>query len=63
MYVNKNKIINSLLCNNIKLPMYNNHYITGKGILFFSNIACVENTLSNLTCNLKNICAFKKLRK
>ncbi len=57
MRLNKNKIINSLLCgNNIKFPMYNSHYITGKDIWLFSNIACIENTLTALTCNLKQGC-------
>lgn len=55
MYFNPNKIVNSLLCcNNIKFPMYKNHYVTGKNIWLFSNLACIENTLSNFTCSLKS---------
>lgn len=54
MYFNPNKIVNALLCcNNFKFPMYKNHYVTGKNIWLFSNLACIENTLSDLTCNLK----------
>ncbi len=50
-----NPLINAFLCcNNICLPMYKNHYITGKGIFIFSNLACVENTLSAGTNILKN---------
>lgn len=52
-----NPIVNSLLCcNNFCFPMYNNHYITGKGIFIFSNLACIENTLSSATCSIKNCC-------
>lgn len=57
MQINKNKIINSLLCcNNFKFPMNNSHYVTGKDIYLFSSLACIENTLTNLTCNINNIC-------
>lgn len=58
MYINKNKLIDSLLCyNNFKLPITKSHYITGKEIHLFSNFLCVENTLTNLTCNIQNICS------
>lgn len=30
------------------------HYVTGKNISIFSNLLCIENTLTNLTCNCKN---------
>lgn len=57
MNINKNKLINSLLCcNNFKLPINKSHYITGKELHFFSNFICIESTLTNLTCNIKNIC-------
>lgn len=57
MNINKNKLINSLFCcNDLKLPINKSHYITGKEIYFFSNLTCIENTLTNLTCNIKNIC-------
>lgn len=57
MHINKNKLINSLLCqNDLKLPISKTHYITGKEIYFFTNFVCIENTLTNLTCNIKNIC-------
>ena len=57
MKFNKNKIINSLLCgNNMKFPIYNSHYMTGKDIWFFSNIVCIENTLTNFTNSLKSGC-------
>lgn len=61
MYLNQNKIINSLLCcNNFKFPMWNSHYVTGKDICLFTNIACIENTLTGLTCGLKNKCCCVK---
>lgn len=61
MHINKNKLINSLLCcNDFKLPINKTHYITGKEIHLFSNFICVENTLTNFTCNIKNICANAK---
>lgn len=44
-----------LNCSNIKLPITNSHYITGKNIYMFSNLVCIENTLSNLTNNCKCI--------
>lgn len=54
--INPNCIMNLLLFNNcMKFPMWNNHYITGAGIVTFSNLACVENNLSNLSCNCKKI--------
>lgn len=56
MNFNKNKIVNALLCNNFKFPISNSHYVTGKDIIIFSNIACVENTLTCLTNNLKCTC-------
>lgn len=57
MNLKTNPLINSLLCcNNLCFPMYNNHYITGQGIFIFSNLACIENTLSSATCSLKNCC-------
>lgn len=57
MNFNTSKIVNSLLCcNNFKFPMTNSHYVTGKDIWLFSNLACVENTLTGFTCNLKNVC-------
>ena len=52
--INPKKILNSFLCSsNVKLPLSNSHYITGKYIYFFSNLACVENTLSSFTNNMK----------
>lgn len=57
MYINKNKIINSILCGcNAKFPISNSHYICGKDILAFSNIICIENTLTNITSQLKSTC-------
>lgn len=48
-------IIKSMLCNcNCKFPMWNAHYVTGPDILLFSNLACVENTLTKLTCKCNN---------
>jgi len=45
-----------LNCSCLKLPLSNDHYITGKDIYTFSNLVCVENTLSNFTNNIKCIC-------
>ncbi len=45
-----------LCCNNIKLPITNTHYITGKDIYVFSNFACIENTLTCFTNNFKCLC-------
>ncbi len=43
-----------LLCMpNVKLPIGKGHYVTPCNISLFSNLACVENSLSCLT---KNIC-------
>lgn len=58
MNLNKNKLLDSFLCsNNFKLPINNTHYITGKEIRLLSDFVCVENTLTNLTCNIKNMCS------
>ena len=47
-------ILKGFLCNcNPKLPLSNNHYITGKNIWLFSNMVQIENTL---TCFTSNIC-------
>lgn len=44
-----------LNCNNLKLPTSNGHYITGKDIYTFSNLVCIENTLSRFTNHCKCI--------
>lgn len=44
-----------LNCSGLKLPISNDHYITGKDIYTFSNLVCIENTLSNFTNNCKCI--------
>lgn len=46
-----------LLWNDICLPMYKGHYTTTPNIVLFASLACVENSLTNFTCNLKNICS------
>ncbi|MDD2376189.1 MAG: hypothetical protein PHD15_02985 [Clostridia bacterium] len=47
--------INSLLYSMPnKFKLGNCHYVTGKNISIFSNLLCIENTLTNLTCNCKN---------
>lgn len=54
MGFNPQKIANYMLCNsNMKLPISNHHYITGKEISLFTNFVCVENTLSQLTGKCK----------
>lgn len=56
-----NKILKGVLyALNPKLPLCNNHYITGKNIWLFSSFASVENTLSNITCNMN--CKFNNLK-
>ena len=48
--INSKNFLKSFLCaTNVKLPLNNSHYITGKDIYLFSNLACVENTLSSFT--------------
>lgn len=60
---------NILCCNNMKFPINKTHYITGNEIYNFSNnfysLMCIENTLSNFTCNINNICngIFRSFRK
>ncbi len=54
MYICPQKLANHLLCcSNVKLPINKNHYITGKDISIFSKLICIENQLSDFTCNLK----------
>jgi len=57
--VNPKTFLKSFLCaSNVKLPINNSHYVTGKDIYLFSNLASVENTLScftnNIHCYLNN---------
>lgn len=57
MFFNGNNFLNYFLCNcPCKFPMGNSHYMCGKDILLFKNILCVENNLTNLTCNCKQMC-------
>ena len=60
--LNPKKFLNSFLCSsNVKLPLSNSHYITGKNIYLFSNLASVENTLSCFTNNISYyLNSFKK---
>ena len=60
--INPKKFLKSFLCaSNVKLPLSNSHYITGKNIYLFSNLACVENTLSSFTNNISYyLNSFKK---
>ena len=61
MNFNSQKLAKYLLCNsNIKLPISSSHYVTGKDLSLFSNLICVENQLSNMTCNIKNCCNYFK---
>ncbi len=62
MNINPRKFLNNFLCaSNVKLPLSNSHYITGKDIYLFSNLACVENTLSNFTNNIN--CYLKSFKR
>lgn len=45
-----------LLWNNINLPMYKGHYTTTPNIVLFANLACIENSLTSATCQIKNVC-------
>ena len=64
MRVNPQVLLNSLLCNsNSKFPMWKGHYVTGQDIVVFSNLACIENSLTNLTCKCKNLFGKNTLRK
>jgi len=53
-----NKLLYSLP---VKFNLGKCHYLTGKDISIFSNLLCIENTLTNLTCNCKNS-LYKKFR-
>lgn len=54
---NKNYLLNNLLCNaNIKMPISSTHYLTSKNLVIFKNLACIENSLTNATLNIKNAC-------
>ncbi len=51
------KLLNCLLCSsNIKLPINKNHYVTGQDISLFSKLVCIEQELSNITCNIQGYC-------
>lgn len=51
--INPKTFLNTFLCaSNVKLPINNSHYITGKEISIFSNLATVESTLSSFTNNV-----------
>ncbi|MEG2235272.1 MAG: hypothetical protein RR144_02390 [Clostridia bacterium] len=50
--VKPSNLLHSIPC---KFNFGNCHYVTGKNISVFSNLLCVENSLTNLTCNCKNI--------
>ena len=53
----QNKMLNGILCGfPCKLPINNSHYVTGKNMLFFSKLMCIENNLTNLTCQCNNLC-------
>lgn len=57
MYICPKKLANYLLYNsNIKFPINQSHYVTGKELSLFSKLMCIENELTNLTCNLKGFC-------
>lgn len=53
----KEKFLNNILCNlPCKLPLNNSHYVTGKNMMFFSKLMCIENELTTLTCHCNNLC-------
>lgn len=53
--LNVNSLLNSFLCNcNLKMPISNTHYISGKDLLLFKNLTCIEQGLTNVTCGIKN---------
>lgn len=60
MFPQGRKLANCILCSsNLKFPIYKGHYLTGKNISLFSNLLCIENSLNNITCSMKNICNSK----
>ncbi|MEG0873487.1 MAG: hypothetical protein RSE00_00010 [Clostridia bacterium] len=64
MYINPKCFLNSFFCcSNMKIPMYKGHYMTGSDISFFSKLMCVENTLTNISCNAKQLCSNCKSHK
>lgn len=52
-----NSLLNNVLCNYpCKIPINKSHYVTGKNLLIFSKLMCVENELSNIGCFCNNLC-------
>ncbi|MEG2310709.1 MAG: hypothetical protein RSB76_01825 [Clostridia bacterium] len=57
MYIDPCRILNCFLCKcNIRVPFGKEHYITGQNISMFSKLACIENTLTNITGSCNNTC-------
>lgn len=54
---NISQLLNKFLCcYPRRFPINNSHYITGKNMLFFSKLICIENELTNLTYSCNNLC-------
>ncbi len=57
MGFNPNWLLNSFLWNYPgRIPLGKCHYLTGVDLINFKNMTCIENTLTNLTCNCKQLC-------
>lgn len=57
MLFNPNYFLNCFLWKfPCKIPIGNCHYMTGCDLVNLKNLACIESTLTNLTCNCKQMC-------
>ena len=52
---NANMLTGMLNCLNPKMPISNNHFVSGSNIALFASLAQVENCLTGFTNKCKNI--------
>lgn len=55
-FIPKQMLNKFLCCYPGKLHINNSHYVTGKNLIFFSKLMCVENELTNITGCCNNLC-------
>lgn len=55
-FISKQMLNKFLCCYPGKLHINNSHYVTGKDLIFFSKLMCVENELTNITGCCNNLC-------
>lgn len=55
-FIPKQMLNKFLCCYPGKLHINNSHYVTGKDLIFFSKLMCVENELTNITGCCNNLC-------